>query len=70
MFIEVDTGRCCGSGMCALVAADLFDQAERDGTVVVLRPEVPSDRHELARECARNCPCQAISLRYAGSGGR
>ena len=69
MFIEVDTERCCGSGMCALVAGDLFDQADRDGTVVVRRPEVPPDRQWLARECARNCPCGAISLRYPRAGG-
>jgi ferredoxin len=71
MLIEVDTGRCCASGMCALVAGDLFDQSEQDGTVVVLVPEVPPDRWAAARECEHNCPCQAITLRYpVGPGGR
>ncbi|MEU0840420.1 ferredoxin [Streptomyces sp. NPDC005962] len=72
MFIEADTGRCCGSGMCALVAGELFDQTEDDGTVIVLRPEVPEAAEgaeglrELALECERNCPCGAISVRTGG----
>lgn len=66
MIIEVDADRCCGSGMCALVAGDLFDQTDRHGTVVVLRPRVPPELERLARECERNCPCGAISLRPGG----
>ena len=67
MFIEADTERCCGSGMCALVAGELFDQTDDDGTVIVLRPEVPEDLRELALECERNCPCGAISVRTGGT---
>jgi ferredoxin len=62
MHIEVDIARCCGSGMCALVAPALFDQRRRDGTVVVLRPEVTGLDQILALECERNCPCGAIAL--------
>lgn len=67
MFIEVDEERCCGSGMCALVAGELFDQAPGDGTVVVLHPQVPAELVGLARECERNCPCGAIHLHSGGS---
>ena len=65
MIIEADTDRCCGSGMCAVMASDLFDQSREDGTVIVLRPQVPPERQAAARECVHHCPSGAISLRSA-----
>lgn len=70
MLIEVDADRCCGSGMCALVAGDLFDQSEHDGTVIALTVEVPAERQAVARECEHNCPCGAITLVYPDEPGR
>lgn len=63
MQIDVDLDLCCASGMCALVAGELFDQSDRDGTVIVRRPRVPARLQPIARECERNCPCGAISVR-------
>jgi ferredoxin len=70
MIIEADPDRCCGSGMCAVLASDLFDQSEYDGTVIVLQHEVPPDRQAVARECIHNCPSGAISVRSADDAGR
>ena len=65
MLLSLDPDRCCGSGMCALMAPVLFDQDARDGTGIVLKQKVPEEYLELASECIRNCPSGAISaLRY------
>jgi ferredoxin len=64
--ITVDTGRCIGSGMCALTAGEVFDQSEEDGRVVVLRPEPPAGSREAVREAAGLCPAAAITLSASG----
>lgn len=66
LLIEADRELCAGAGMCALVAPDLFDQTDADGTVVVLRAEVSGPALALARECVRNCPTGALSVRPRG----
>ncbi|GAA2801007.1 ferredoxin [Nonomuraea dietziae] len=62
MRIDVDRGRCCGAGMCALTAPEVFDQSEDDGLVVVL-DAAPAPEHEAAvRRAATLCPSGAITL--------
>ncbi|MFE1048681.1 ferredoxin [Streptomyces olivaceus] len=58
----VDTGRCIGSGMCALTAGEVFDQREDDGKAVVLRPEPPADSWDAVRDAAALCPTGAITV--------
>jgi ferredoxin len=55
----VDIPKCIGSGQCALIAPDVFDQDD-NGIVVVLR-EDPQDTPEL-REAAAVCPAAAIEF--------
>lgn len=62
MRIEADTGRCVGSGMCALTAPELFDQSDEDGTVVLLRPEPADPQQQAAEDAVRQCPSGALRL--------
>ncbi|MFI9269988.1 ferredoxin [Kitasatospora sp. NPDC052896] len=61
MRISVDRSLCCGAGMCALTAPELFDQAPEDGTVILLAPEPPPELADRARQAAELCPAGAIS---------
>nr|WP_225831515.1 ferredoxin [Streptomyces sp. NK08204] len=62
MRVTVDHERCCGSGMCALSAPEIFDQRDTDGRVVLLEQLVPPGSNELVRIASDNCPCRAISV--------
>jgi len=63
MRVSVEEDRCCGSGQCVLLAPDVFDQREDDGTVVLLDPAPPEVLHEDVRESAAVCPGAAIGVR-------
>lgn len=62
MRITVDRERCCGAGMCALTAPDVFDQSEDDGRVLVLDPVPPPALEAAVRGAAVLCPSGAITL--------
>lgn len=62
MRIVTDTGRCVGSGMCALTEPAVFDQSDEDGTVVLLTDKTNDDTLANVEEAADMCPSQAISL--------
>lgn len=61
MEIKADTAVCIGAGMCALTAPEAFDQSEDDGTVVVLRAQVPPGQEETVRRAVTLCPSGALS---------
>ncbi|MEU6730573.1 ferredoxin [Nonomuraea wenchangensis] len=61
MEIKADTTVCIGAGMCALTAPELFDQSEDEGTVLVLRREVPAEMEDTVRRAVNLCPSGAIS---------
>lgn len=63
MRIEVDHGRCVGSGMCALTAPELFDQSSDDGRVLLLAERPAEDSAKAARQAVALCPSGALSLR-------
>ncbi|AOS64497.1 ferredoxin [Actinoalloteichus hymeniacidonis] len=65
MKIEIDEGKCVAAGHCVMVAAEVFDQRDEDGVVVLLDPAPPEHLHEQVREAALLCPANAIL-----SGGR
>jgi ferredoxin len=59
--VTADRERCCGSGLCALRVAAVFDQDD-DGIVVLLDTDPPA---ELAGEVAAavdGCPSGALGL--------
>jgi ferredoxin len=45
-----------------LIAPQVFDQDDKDGTVVLLQDAPPCDLHRLVREAAEVCPTKAIEV--------
>lgn len=64
MRITADRDRCIGSGMCALIAPDIFDQDD-DGTVRLLDPQ-PRQQHSAVREAFDTCPARALEVDESG----
>ncbi|ADB50379.1 ferredoxin [Conexibacter woesei] len=62
MRIEIDYELCVASGMCALIAPDLFEQNLDDGRAVVPAGELAAERLEAARRVVGLCPSAALSL--------
>jgi ferredoxin len=62
MRVSVDQDRCVGSGQCVLAAAEVFDQRDEDGIVVVLATEPASADYDAVRAAAAACPTSAITL--------
>ncbi|MDT0323389.1 ferredoxin [Streptomyces millisiae] len=60
--VEADQSRCVSTGMCALLAPELFDQSERDGTVRVRTPAPDDGQRAAAAEAAARCPAGAIRI--------
>jgi ferredoxin len=65
MHVEVNVPKCVASGQCVLIAPEVFDQRDDDGTVV-LRDDSPAPGyHDSVREAALVCPSAAITLTEA-----
>ena len=62
MKVTVDRDRCVSSGMCVMNAAEVFDQSDDDGVVVLLVDAPQGERAEGARKAAAACPAMAIHL--------
>lgn len=62
MKVFVDRDRCVGSGQCVLVAGDVFDQSDEDGTAVLLDDSPHDDRLADVRYAAAGCPALAITV--------
>ena len=60
--VFVDTERCVGAGHCVRAAAEVFDQREDDGIVVLLVDEAPDRLAPNLEKAGRLCPSQAIRL--------
>ncbi len=59
---RVDSQRCQGHTLCAMIAPDMFALSDLDGTSSSVCERVPADQEELVREAARSCPEQAIVI--------
>ncbi|WP_107656580.1 ferredoxin [Nocardia suismassiliense] len=59
--LVADRERCIGSGMCALIAPEVFDQDEGDGRVRLLDPS-PSGGLTVVREAVDACPAKALDI--------
>ena len=57
--IVADRGVCIGTGMCSLVAPQLFDQ-DSDGFVIVLREAESDEDVEAVGEAVEACPSMAL----------
>lgn len=62
MKVRVDPERCQGHTLCAMIAPDMFQLSELDGSAAASTEEVPPEREEQAREAAQSCPEQAITI--------
>jgi ferredoxin len=62
MKVSVETDRCVAAGHCVLAAAEVFEQNEDDGVVVLLDAEPGPEHHEAIRQAAILCPAAAIHL--------
>jgi len=62
MKVAVEQDKCVASGQCVLVAPDVFDQRDEDGSVVLLQENPPAELHDDVREAAQVCPALAIQL--------
>lgn len=62
MRVEVDRGRCCGSGYCALAVPEVFDQDDVDGLVILRVPEPHEYLADKIRYAIDHCPGDAIRL--------
>jgi ferredoxin len=60
--VTVDQDKCVSSGMCVMNAAEVFDQSDDDGVVVLLVDEPCPQLAEGTRKAAAACPAMAIHL--------
>ncbi|MCW1822603.1 ferredoxin [Mycolicibacterium conceptionense] len=62
MKVEVDTSRCQGHTLCAMIAPGVFELDDTDGHAQVAIEVVPAEYHEQVHEAVRSCPEQAIHI--------
>lgn len=62
MKVSVDSDRCQGHTLCAMIAPDSFELSDIDGTSSPVHDVVPADQEDVVREAAQSCPEQAISI--------
>jgi ferredoxin len=60
--VTVDQDRCVSSGMCVMNAAEVFDQNDDDGVVVLLQAEPGPQYAEETHKAAAACPALAIHI--------
>ncbi|MFD5898828.1 MULTISPECIES: ferredoxin [unclassified Streptomyces] len=61
MRVHIDRDRCTGSGQCAMLVPEVFDQGE-DGLTLLLTEEPPEDSYEDVLQASLTCPTQVISV--------
>ena len=62
MKVVVDEEKCVAAGQCVVAAADVFDQRDEDGVVVLLNDNPPPARAGAVREAVAVCPAMAIQI--------
>ncbi|KMO68643.1 ferredoxin [Mycobacterium sp. BK558] len=62
MKVSVDSSRCQGHTLCAMIAPDAFALSDIDGTASPVSEVVAPDQEAAVREAAQSCPEQAITL--------
>ncbi|MBS1695939.1 MAG: ferredoxin [Actinobacteria bacterium] len=59
--VTADYSACQGYGNCVTGAVDVFD-IDDDGTVVLLKAEIPDADRGRVEEAARSCPVNALGV--------
>jgi ferredoxin len=62
MKVSVDSERCQGHTLCAMIAPDSFQLNDIDGSSSAVNEIVPADQEDQVREAAHSCPEQAIMI--------
>ncbi|MGV0835019.1 ferredoxin [Mycolicibacterium thermoresistibile] len=62
MKVRVDSERCQGHTLCAMIAPDSFVLSDIDGTSSPVSEVVPPEHEDAVREAAHSCPEQAIFI--------
>ncbi|MFE7747138.1 ferredoxin [Nocardia sp. NPDC057455] len=62
MKVTVDQVKCVAAGHCVMHAAEVFDQRDEDGIVVLLDERPPDELAEDVRQAAAVCPAMAIHI--------
>ncbi len=62
MKVIIDQDACVASGQCVMAAADVFDQRDEDGIVVLLAENPAPERAADVRAAAASCPALAIRI--------
>jgi ferredoxin len=60
--VRVDSDRCQGHTLCAMIAPDSFELSDIDGSSSAVNEVVPADQEDQVREAAHSCPEQAIVI--------
>jgi ferredoxin len=60
--VTVDQDKCVSSGQCVLNAAEIFDQRDDNGVVLLLTDNPSPDQAENTRKAAAACPALAIAI--------
>jgi ferredoxin len=62
MKIIIDQDKCVAAGQCVMAAAEVFDQRDEDGIVVLLNDNPPAAQADDVRDAASVCPALAITI--------
>ncbi|PRC50974.1 ferredoxin [Mycobacterium sp. ITM-2017-0098] len=62
MKVWVDSERCQGHTLCAMIAPESFELSDIDGTTSLTGEAVPADQEDAVREAVQSCPEQAITI--------
>ncbi len=62
MKVRVDQDRCQGHTLCAMIAPEMFQLSDIDGSSSAVTEVVPPDQEDAVREAAQSCPEQAILI--------
>jgi ferredoxin len=62
MKVSVDQDACIASGQCVLTTAEVFDQRDEDGIVVLVTADPPESLSPEVHEAATLCPARAIKV--------
>lgn len=61
MKVRVDSERCQGHTLCAMIAPKMFQLDDIDGHSSPVSEDVPADQEDKVAEAVQSCPERAIS---------